>query len=219
MDALPADVRQELVMAAAVIDGHAVTTHRFRSAAPPGPLADTLRERWRSEGRVVVESRSGDWTVLSVRGADGVRTLQLRPTAGGSEGLVSTWRRAASNEAAAATEDAAPGMPFARWLPEDARVIRQVRHRDPGRDAATVVALVAGVPGDAAARLRREAATSGFVADPALAGPAGRAAWYRGGPQAGGEALAFRRGGEEVVATVAMHERGTALVLHWGAPR
>ena len=51
MDALPADVRQELVMAAAAIDGHAVTTHRFRSAAPPGLLADTLRERWRAEGR------------------------------------------------------------------------------------------------------------------------------------------------------------------------
>jgi hypothetical protein len=219
MDALPADVRQELVMVAAAFDGHAVTTHRFRSPSPPAPLADALRERWRSEGLTVVESRSGDWTVLSVRGPDAMRTVQFRPTSAGTEGLASSWRRAASNDPAAGDGAAQAGTRLVRWLPGDARVLRQVSHRDPGRDAATLVAVVPGAPQEAASRLRRQAAASGFVDDPTFGGPAGRAAWYRGGPHAAGEALAFRRGGEELVATVAAHERGTAVVLHWGAPR
>jgi hypothetical protein len=219
MDALPADLRQELVMVAAAFDGHAVTTHRFRSPAPPGPLADLLRERWRVEGLAVVESRSGDWTVLSANARDGMRTVQFRATAAGTEGLASTWRRTASNDLAASSVAGVPDASFARWLPSDARVLRQVRHRDPGREAATVVAVMSGEPRDAASRLRREAAASGFVADPSLGGPAGRAAWYRGGPHASGEALAFRRAGEELVATVATHELGTAVVLHWGVPR
>ncbi|RPH42405.1 MAG: hypothetical protein EHM87_16875 [Burkholderiales bacterium] len=219
MDALPADVRQELVMVAAAFDGHAVTTHRFRSPAPPAPLADTLRERWRAEGLAVVESRSADWTVLSVRGPDGMRTVQFRPTASGTEGLVSTWRRAASNEPSSGAGAAQTVGGLARWLPDDARVLRQIDHGDPGRQAATLVALVPGAPQDAASRLRRMAAASGFVDDPGFGGPAGRAAWYRGGPHASGEALAFRRGGEALVATVAVHDHGTAVVLHWGAPR
>lgn len=217
MDALPAELRPELIMDAAAIDGHSVTTHRFRSTSPPDAVAATLRERWRALGLPFVESRSGDWLMLSVRDRDGRTTVQLRASAQGTDAMSSRWERAARNESHHADDAAATAL--AGWLPADARVLRRVAHRDPGRAAATVVAVVDADPAAASARLRRHAVAGGYVDDPALGHPAGRAAWYRGSPGAGGEALAFRRGREEVVATLSAHAHGTAVVLHWGAPR
>jgi hypothetical protein len=215
MDALPPDVRTELVMAAAALDGHGVTTHRFRSAEPLDALLARVRDRWRADGRPIVESRTGAWRLLSVRGAEGFTTLQARASVDGSEGMVSRWR---------AAPDAAELVPFTegrvldRWLPDGSEVLRRVAHRDPGRDAATLVAHVPSSPEQAARTLRTRAANEGFVDDPALGAPANRAAWFRGGSGAG-EALAFRRGREEVVATVSSHRDGAAVVLHWGQAR
>jgi hypothetical protein len=219
VDALPAEVRAELVMNAAAIDGHVVTTHRFRTATPPDALLAQLRERWRRDGARVVESRAGDWTIATLRDDAGLRTLQLRATAHGTEGLVSQWQRPADRGAEEDTTFDVRTAGLAGWLPEDARILRRIAHRDPGRDAATLVAIVPGTAAQAASGLRRRASATGFEDDPAVGGPALQAAWYRGGPQSGGEALAFRRGREEVVATVAAHRDGAALVLHWGAPR
>lgn len=218
MDALPPDVRQELVMSAAAMDSHTVTTHRFRSASPPAALLDAMRERWRAQGTVFVESHSGDWTVLSVREDGTLRTIQVRATAAGSEGLSSQWLPARRRPEG---DDAAGGSPapLADWLPVEARVLRRISHRDVGRDAATVVAIVPSSVAGAADALRRHARAAGFADDPAIAMPAGRAAWFRGGDAAGGQALAFRRGREEVVATVTAHRDGTGVVLHWGAAR
>ena len=215
MDLSPPDLRPELVMSAAVVDGHAVTAHRFRAAEAPERVADSLRERWRARGWAFVESRTGDWLMLSVREDGAMRTVQLRPTAAGTEGLDTRWRRGAHGTAA--NDDRSP--PVVDWLPPASRVLRRIHHRDAGREAATVVALVPDSARDASAALRRGAARAGFVDDPALGGPAARAAWYRGAPDGSGEALAFRRDREEVVATVAPHAAGSAVVLHWGAPR
>jgi hypothetical protein len=221
MDALPPDVRQEVVMSAAAIDGHTITTHRFRSAQQPEALLANLRARWRDDGFPVVETRQGDWTILSVRDATGMHTVQLRATAGGTEGLSSRWVRNGAHEPGqtAATVSGAVELPVLQWLGDDARVVRRVMHRDHGRNAVTVVALVAEGTDRAAARLRERARAAGFEDDPALGLPAARAAWYRGGPSMPGQALAFRRGREEVVATVSVHRADTALVLHWSAPR
>jgi hypothetical protein len=217
MDSLPPDARQELVMSAAALDGQTVTTHRFRSTESADAVAAALRERWRAEGRRFVESRSGDWRVLSVRGEAGLTTVQLRVTASGTEGLSSQWQRASD----AADEHALgwPMSPVTAWLPPEARVLRRITHRDPGRDASTVVALVDAAPADAAKRLRAGAARAGFVTDPVLGHPAVRADWYRGGPDRSGEAMAFRREHEEVVATVSAHRAGTAVVMHWSVAR
>jgi len=221
MDALPPDVRQEVVMSAAAIDGHTITTHRFRSPRPPEPLLADLRQRWRSEGLPVVETRHGDWTILSVRDATGMHTVQMRGTAAGTEGLSSRWVREAARAAvvAPAGDAGAAEPPVLRWLGDDARVIRRVTHRDQGRSAVTVVALVVDDAERAALGLRERARAAGFEEDPALGLPAARAAWYRGGPATPGLALAFRRGREEVVATLSVHRDDTALVLHWSAPR
>lgn len=216
MDALPPDVRLELVMTASELDGQAVTTHRFRSAEPPGSLIAATRARWRAQGLPVVEADSGAWRLLSARDRDGITTVQVRARERGSEGMVSQWRIAAAGGERASPPPEPP--PPARWLPVQARVLRQVVHRDPGRDAATVVAWVPEAPDEASRRLRDGASRSGFVDDPALGGPASRAAWYRGHGGAG-TALAFRRGREEVVATVSAHRDGSAVVLHWGAAR
>ena len=219
MDALPPEVRQELVMSAAALDGHRVSTRRFHADVPPQVLIASVRERLRAGGVTVLEARNGDWTVLSVREADGLRTIQLRATGQGSEGLSSTWRSARDEGDAGVPDGRTAGEPLAAWLPDDARVLRSIRHHDAGRDAATVVALTAASPGRAAEALRARAARLGFTEDPALGLPAQRAAWYRGGGDAAGEALAFRQGRREVVVTVGPHRGSTAVVLHWGAPR
>ena len=216
MDALPVDLKPELVMAAALLDQHAVTTHRFRAAERPEVLADAMRERWRAEGRAYVESRHADWMLLSVRERQGVRTVQLRAAQWGTEGLASWWGPAP--EQGAGRLDGVKVPPVLRWLSDDARVIRHLAHRDAGRDGATVVAVLPATPQVAASRLRERARADGYGADPGLGLSAGQAAWYRGGGSSG-EALAFRRGREEVVATVAPHPEGAAVVLHWGVAR
>lgn len=222
MDTLPPDARQELVMSAAALDGHSVTTHRFRAAGGVESLVAALRERWQGEGLRFVESRQGDWVILSARDPAGIHTVQLRATASGTEGLSSRWRRAG----AASADDGGgpdggtwPAMPVLAWLPGDARLLRRVMHRDPGRDAATAVAIVEGSTERAAAQVRRRAASAGFAPDAAVGMPAQNAGWYRGGPGASGEAMAFRRRGEEVVVTVSPHRDGAAVVLHWSVGR
>jgi hypothetical protein len=220
MDMLPPEVRQELVMSAAALDGHSVTTHRFRAAGPPEPLIESMRARWRDEGLRFVESRRGEWTILSVRDDAGMRTVQMRRTDTGVEGLASRWSRAPGSARSASAAEASdwPQPPVMGLLPPDARILRRITHRDPQRDAATVVALVEAPPEAAADALVRGAARAGFEADPMLGLPAQAAGWYRGG-SASGAALAFRRKRDEVVATVAAHREGTALVLHWSAAR
>jgi hypothetical protein len=215
MDALPAELRQEVLMSAAALDGHSLATHRFRSPAPPAALARDLRDRWREQGLAVVETRQGDWTILSIRDPAGLQTVQLRAAAGGTEGLSSRWDRApgvppAGGELTSSSQ-AAVSPPTLRWLDGDARIVRRVAHRDPGRSASTVVALVAGPPSVAAERLRERARASGFADE--------RPASAQSPVRAEGQALAFRRGDEEVVATVAVHRDGAAIVLHWSASR
>jgi hypothetical protein len=222
MDALPPDTRQELVMSAAALDGHSVTTHRFRAAGGVESLVASLRERWLGEGVRFVESRQGDWVILSARDPAGMHTVQLRATAAGTEGLSSRWRRAgaAPDDGSEASDGHAwPAMPALAWLPGDARLLRRITHRDPGRDAATAVAIVEGPAERAALQLRRRATSAGFAPDPAVGMPAQRAGWYRGGAGASGEAMAFRRQAEEVVITIAPHRDGAAVVLHWSVAR
>jgi hypothetical protein len=239
MDSLPPSARPELVIRAVALHGHTVTTHRFRAAQPLDAFLVALRARWRGEGRSFVETQRGDWTIVSVRDDAGVRTVQARAFGSGTEGLSSRWRpdpvapQAGASPAEGPADGAAsPGSPgraapaFDDWLPPGARIVRRVVHHDAGRDAATLVALAAITPADAARRLEGGARRSGFRADPAL--PAAAAVPAGSGdppgapdavPVAPGRAFAFQRRGEEVVATVAPHPEGAAVVLHWSAPR
>lgn len=219
MDMLPAEFRHELVTTAAVLDRHAVTMHRLHAAAPPETLVATLRERWRATGAPFVESKVGPWTVLSTRDAEGIRTIQLRATASGTEGVASYWQAAPIDPAGGATASTGTATDVERWLPPGTRVLRRLVHGDPGRDALTLVGVVPAGPTAAASVLRDRIRADGFDEDARLGLPAGRAAWYRGGPDTGGAALAFRRGRDELVATVAAHPDGAALVLHWGSAR
>lgn len=209
---LPKATSPELVMPAAGFDKHAVTTHRFASHEAPEAVLAPLRERWRNQGVPVVEARSGDWMMLSVRSGQGIETVQVRATPSGTEGLRSRWVPARDSQGSV------PAVShLLDWLPSSSRLLRRIDHRDPGREAATLVALVEASPSAAALHLRSSAQAAGFVADPASGMPAQRAAWYRGGDgaSASGEALALRRGGETVVATVSTHRGATAVVMHW----
>jgi hypothetical protein len=173
-----------------------------------------MRERWRNQGVPVVEARSGDWMMLSVRSGQNIETVQVRATASGSEGLRSRWTPMRDEKASAPA-----ASHLLDWLPSASRLLRRIDHHDPGREAATLVALVEATPSAAASHLRASAQAAGFVADPASGMPAQRAAWYRGGDAASGEALALRRGDETVVATVSAHRGATAVVMHWSQGR
>jgi hypothetical protein len=215
VDPLPPDAKYEVVMSAAAFDGHSVTTHRFRSGRAPEQLADALRERWRSEGVRFVESTRGEWLVLSTRRESAVETLQLRRTAAGTEGLHSVWQRDPS-----AGVQPSPGAAerLRSLLPDGARALREIAHRDGPREGATVVAISAQPLPAVLDALQSRLAQQGFAPDRALL--ARRPAAVAGAPGTPpGRALAFRRGGDEVIATVADHRGERAIVLHWSARR
>jgi hypothetical protein len=220
---LPLDAKHELVMSAAAFDGHSVTTHRFRSSRSPEQLAESLRERWHAEGIRFVEITRGEWLLLSSRRESATETLQLKRTPAGSEGLHSLWQRdpAAAVGAASADPSSAITDRVRGFLPAAARPIRDIVHRDGARQAATVVATAPEPVPALSAALKRRLAAAGFVRDPALgsAQPATAAGSAPAAGETGGQALAFRRGDEEVVATVAAHRGESAIVLHWSRQR
>ena len=96
-----------------------------------------MRERWRNERVPVVEARSGDWLMLSVRSGQGIETVQVRATASGTEGLRSRWTPMRESQGAAPA-----ASHLLDWLPSSSRLLRRIDHHDPGREAATVVVLV-----------------------------------------------------------------------------
>jgi len=235
MDALPQEVRQEVVMRAAQMDGHSLTTYRFNGTESADALRASVARHFRDAGRQVIELTRGEWNIVSARSPKGFETVQVRATARGSEGMATEWRwseprsgaaphsgddGANSGERTAFTSSRAAML--VDWLPAHARVVRQIRHHDPGREGATLIAMADVSPEASAQHLRARAIQAGFVLDPSLGMPAQGAAWYRGGPNTGsessGEALALRRNAEEVIATVSRHRGATALVLHWSRP-
>jgi hypothetical protein len=233
MDALPQEVRQEVVMRAAQIDGQLLTAYRFHSGESSERLRASVHRHFRDAGRHVIELTRGEWQIVSARGQDGLDSVQMRATAAGTEGTATQWRwragvlgagaMAGQGAATAASSAAIDANPVMNWLPTGARIVRQMAHDDPVRMAATVVALVNDPPDAAAHHLRQRARAAGFQSDPTLGMPAQQAAWYRGGsPASGGatgEALALRRNAEEVIATVSRHRDSTAVVMHWSRPQ
>jgi hypothetical protein len=202
-------------MESTALDGHLVTTHRFSSTQPPDRLADELRARWQAEGKRFVESRRGEWHLLSTRRGDTIESLQLRARGEGSEGLHSLWQPDADwTEDPVSRERRAMHGLLRRWLPSSAVPIRELIHRDGERFVATMVATGGEPEAVMAAVLQRNLTAVGFIADPVpQPGDA------RGLRRTKGRALAFRRDGEELVATLAAHRGETAIVLHWSRQR
>jgi hypothetical protein len=229
MDALPQEVRQEVVMRAAQIDGQSLTAYRFQSRESSQAMRENVNRHFRDAGRQVVEVTRGEWQIVSARGQDGLDSVQLRATAIGTEGMATQWRwRAAAHPGGRihgshtlASDGVA--LPVLQWLPAGARIVRQIIHDDPSRAAATVVALVDDPPDAAARHVRQRARGDGFQIDPTLGMPAQGAAWYRGSASAheasSGEAIALRRREEEVICTVSRHREATAVVMHWSRPQ
>lgn len=222
MDAIPELLRQEMVMSGSHIDGQSVTTHRFSSAGSPEQLGTAMARHFQAAGRHVIELTRGEWKIVSARDGQGTDTIQLRATSRGTEGLATRWGPPPAQVPGMPSSEA-PGRALTTdivsWLPDKARVIRQMTHDDPHRRAGTVVAIVREDPGSAARHLRRHAELAGFTLDPALAMPAQGAAWYRGGAHASGEAMALRRQAQEVIATVSRQQETSALVIHWSQPK
>lgn len=215
MDAMPEGFRVEQLMPAGEVQGARVQVQRLRVSLPAPEAAAALEAQWRHRGHPVVTARSGEWWLVSVREGAVIRTAQFRTIPQGSEGIETRWARSEQ------TQVTAPewGPAIQALLPTGARVLRQTVHHDPARAAVTVVAVVPMSVVAAAQALRQQAARNGYAPDPAIGSVGRDAAWYRGRPDGSGEALAFRRADSEVVATVAPHDSGAALVMHWGQMR
>jgi len=216
MDAVIQETRPQLLMQATEIDGHRVTTHRFSSGQPPDRLAGEMRARWQADGVRYVESRRGEWHLLSVRRGDAIESLQLRAKGDGSEGLHSLWQRDPdAREDSLSRERREMHALLRAWLPRTATPIRELLHRDGERFVATMVATAPDPEAVVASGLSRNLLDAGFTVEalPQLPQDAARR------PRPSGRALAYRRGREELVATVATHRGETAIVIHWSRQR
>jgi hypothetical protein len=219
MDALPESFRQEVVMSDSAIDGQSVRTWRFRSKQSAQALSEAAQAHFREAGRQVIAVTRGEWRIVSALAPDGIHTVQVRSTARGAEGLSSIWVRpeAGGIPGSASTSGRVRHTATALdelqdWLPESVRVLRRITHHDAGRLAGTLVASSALPATELAHGLLERAQRAGYQADAALGLPAQRAGWYRGDP---GEAMALRRRGDELIATLATQGEITSIVMHW----
>jgi hypothetical protein len=221
LEATLQEARHELLMEATGLDGHLVTTHRFVSTRSPDTFVESVKANWEAEGLRVVQTSRGLWQLLSVRREAVFETLQLRTGAdGGTEGLHSVWRRdPASAAAGAERERRAMHAELRTWLPPSSVPIRELMQAGAGQTVATLVATATDGEAAVVSALARRLHAAGFTpsAIPGVASGLSPAAGQ--GLRRQGAALAYRRGAEEIVATVAAHRGETAVVVHWSRPR
>ncbi|MFN5509849.1 MAG: hypothetical protein ACK44L_01055 [Burkholderiales bacterium] len=215
MDALPETFRQEVVMSDSAIDGQSVRTWRFRSDQSAQSVSDAAQAHFREIGRQVIAVTRGEWRIVSALAPDGIYTVQVRSTARGAEGLSSVWARPDSGIAPVSghvRRTATALDELQDWLPDSVRVLRRITHHDSGRLAGTLVASSGRPSAEIVAWIQERARRAGYQPDPVLGMPAQRAGWYRGDT---GEALALRRRGDELIATLAPQGEATSIVMHW----
>jgi hypothetical protein len=221
LEATLQEARQELLMEATGLDGHLVTTHRFVSSRPPEAFVESIKANWEREGLKVVQTSRGPWQLLSVRRDSVFETLQLRTGSdGGSEGLHSVWRRdPASAAAGAERQRRAMHAELRTWLPESVVPIRELMQAGAGQTVATLVATAVEAEATVVAAITRRLQAAGFAPAAMPGAPGGAAPVAGSAMRRQGAALAYRRGAEEVVATVAAHRGETAVVVHWSRPQ
>lgn len=209
--AVPGIDTRRVVLPGGDLAGHAVRVSEVASSLDPAEAIARVEGHWRGHAvHAVLRAEHGDWSVVSRQLDDGFETLQLRAARhGGSEGLLTTWH----GRVAAST----PERSLARLLPDDARVVRQLRSRDGAADDARVAdTLIGRLPhalDEAEMRIDRHLRRAGFSA---ARQPAGRRelAWRND------RARFYQAAGAEVLVTLHAQPQGTAVVLyHVGASR
>ncbi len=197
---LPFPAQVSTVIERGAIEGHPVRVLQFHTRlAVAKVLADTRHAWSMPHGVGTVDASSGSWRIVSRQDDGGFRTLQVRPRSeGGSEGLLTLWRR----------EEALPraGIDLAALLPADAQVRRRFSAVDAGRRNETIVAVDAGTPSMVAERIGVRAAASGLRVAPIV----------RAGAGEDGTAVArlYVGHGAELAMTVHRREGGSAVVMH-----
>lgn len=190
---------ESMVMDHAVVSDRPATVFALTSRQDAAGTRAALREAWRHERPgPVIERQGGGWLILSTTDADGIETVQLRDTPGGSVGYRTIWHRRDGTMI-----DAAPRQAPA-WLLADLDIHARQGSRDGGRDVQTVLASSASAPAFVLAMLRARLEGEGFIADPVL-------------QRSQGDALlsVYRRGREEVALSVSARGAGAGLAIHW----
>ena len=202
LDAAPAGLREEVVLAGALVGRNRLDLNRFADPRSPEAVAKAVEAAWSDRSAPVRRDTRAGWLTLVQAVDDAVEVLEVRAAPrGGSEGRRSRW------------QGAGPGTePSGAWLegilPPGSQVLQRVTHRDGGRQTTTLVALTASGLSAAAGQVAAALARAGF-ARPLRALPT-----YRGH----GEAFFMQRRREEVAVTVSELDGRRAVVLHWGTP-
>jgi hypothetical protein len=202
LEPAPAGLREEVVLAGALVGRNWLALNRFEDPRSPEAVLKAVEAAWSDRPAPIRRDSRAGWLTLVQAVDEGVEVLEVRAAPrGGSEGRRSRW------------QGLGPGAdPSGAWLenilPAGSQVLQRLTHRDGGRLTTTLVALTGtSVPtaaGQVAAALERAGFARSSRAVPAFRGH--------------GEAFFLVRRREEVAVTVSELDGRRAVVLHWGTP-
>ncbi|NLD53921.1 MAG: hypothetical protein GX652_04575 [Burkholderiaceae bacterium] len=209
-DDAPAGLREEAVLAGALVGRSRLHVSRFLDPRPPEAVLRAVAAAWSERPAPIRRETREGWLVLVQAVEDAVEVLEVRAVPrGGSEGRRSRWQGSHPGELPKAdSATATQGAWLEGVLPAGSQVLQRITHRDAGRQTTTLVALTASGLSDAARHVASALELAGF-SPPSRAIPG-----FRGQ----GEAFFLARRREEVAVTVSELEGHRAVVVHWGMP-
>ena len=161
--ALPFPARIAMLVENGEVAGRAVTIAAFETGLEPAAMLARLRAQWSGDPRRPwLQTRSGDWQIVSRQTPAGTVTLQYRDRDGsGTGGLISFWPRVPARAGASpAGQDRLDEL--VSVLPADSRVARTAS-RDGARRTQTLMARSDADPDVAWARLVAGLGEQGYV--------------------------------------------------------
>lgn len=194
------NLRQEVVLAGAIVNGNRLDLNRFVDARPAEVLEEAVKVIWSRRPAPIHRIERDGWLIMTQVTGAAIETVELRPAGLQTEGRWSRLRKGDGGlgQASAWLEAA---------LPPGSRVLNRVVHEDGGRRLATLVASTVAGAADASEAVAFSLRNRGFrIAS-------------RNSPSLseGGRAFFFSRASEEVAVTVSEHAGQRAVVMHWGS--
>jgi len=181
-----------------VINNVPMATWEIRWRESPERLRAYYRNLWETRGGRVVETEAGEWKTVATLDGECFYTVQTKPVATGSYGLIGVTKPPAN----------AVSAPLGTGFPSlsGSRVANDLRHRDGVRNARTVM-LANSFSIEANASFYRNAmAGQGWDATQDRAVGAGAAS---------ARAMSWKRGAEELVVTIGPSPVGTVVTANF----
>lgn len=195
-----AGLREEVLLAGAVVGSSRLDVHRFVDERSPEVLRAEIRTAWSGRPAPVHGFGRDGWLVLVQVDGAAVETVEMRANGAGTQGRRSRLAR-----------DAAGSSDTSAWLvdvlPRGSRVLERMSHLDGGRRMTTLVALTSSSAAVAWQELVAALGRKGFGSSP------GTSPSFVGRE---GAVRFFARAGDEIAVTMSELDGQRALVMHWG---